>query len=114
MVSDTVLVVSVVLVIEPCVKLGTTGTDIAVGTLTRADATTTIASFFFMFLTVVHLKILLRCQVIKEVIYHQLIVSSFTNCPVALVPAPPAVIVITPALVIVPARVSFVPAAVDT
>ena len=110
MVSDTVLVVSVVLVIEPCVKLGTTGTDIAVGTLTRADATTTIASFF---LTVVHFKILLRCQVIKKVIYH-CIVSSFTNCPVATVPAPPAVIVITPAVVIVPARSPAVPAAVDT
>ena len=67
MVSVTVEVVSVVEVIEPCVKLGTTGTDIAVGTLTRADATTTIASFF---LTVVHLKILLRCQVIKKVIDH--------------------------------------------
>ena len=111
MVSVTVEVVSVVLVIEPCVKLGTTGTDIAVGTFARADTTTTIASFIFV---VVHLKILLCCQVIKEVIYHQSIVSSLTNCPVATVPAPPAVTVITPALVIVPARVSFVPAAVDT
>ena len=111
MVSVTVLVVSVLLVIEPWVKLGTTGTDIAVWTFARADTTTTIASLFFV---VMHLKILLCRQVIKEVIYHQLIVSSFTNCPVALVPAPPAVIVITPALVIVPARVSFVPAAVDT
>ena len=110
MVSLTVLVVSVVLVIEPCVKLGTTGTDITVGAFAvRADTTTTIASFFF----VVHFKILLCCQVIKEVIYH-LIVSSFTNWPVATVPAPPAVIVITPADVIVPANVSFVPAAVDS
>ena len=111
MVSVTVLVVSVVLVIEPCVKLGTTGTDIAVGTFAvRADTATTIASFIFV---VVHFKILLCCQVIKEVIYH-LIVSSFTNWPVATVPAPPAVIVITPADVIVPANVSFVPAAVDS
>ena len=111
MVSVTVLVVSVVEVIEPCVKLGTTGTDITVGTFTvRADATATIASFF---LTVVHFKILLRCQVIKKVIYH-LTVSSLTNCPVATVPAPPAVIVITPADVIVPANESFVPAAVDS
>ena len=110
MVSVTVLVVSVVEVIEPCVKLGTTGTDITVGTFAvRADTTTTIASFFF----VVHFKILLCCQVIKEVIYH-LIVSSLTNWPVATVPAPPAVIVITPADVIVPANVSFVPAAVDS
>ena len=70
MVSVTVLVVVVVLVIEPCVKLGTTGTDIAVETFARADATATITSFFFMFLTVVHLKILLRCQVIKKVIDH--------------------------------------------
>ena len=46
MVSVTVEVVSVVLVIEPGVKLGTTGTDIAVGTFAvRADTTTTIASF---------------------------------------------------------------------
>ena len=110
MVSDTVEVVSVFEVIEPCVKLGTTGTDIAVGTFARADTTTTIASFIFV---VVHFKILLCCQVIKEVIYH-CTVSSFTNWPVAVVPAPPAVIVITPAVVIVPARSPAVPAAVDT
>ena len=67
MVSVTVLVVSVVEVIEPCVKLGTTGTDIAVWTFARADTTTTIASLFF---TVVHLKILLCCQVVKKVIDH--------------------------------------------
>ena len=68
MVSVTVEVVSVVLVIEPCVKLGTTGTDIAVWTFAvRADTTTTIASFIFV---VVYFKILLCCQVIKEVIYH--------------------------------------------
>jgi len=67
MVSVTVLVVVVVLVIEPCVKLGTTGTDIAVETFARADTTATIASFFF---TLVHFLILMCCQVIKEVIYH--------------------------------------------
>ena len=110
MVSVTVLVVSVLLVIEPCVKLGTTGTDIAVGTFTRADTTATIASFF---LTLVHLLILVCCQVVKKVIYHQLMVSSFTNCPVATVPAPPAVTVIAPAVVIVPARSPAVPAPVD-
>ena len=110
MVSDTVEVVSVFEVIEPCVKLGTTGTDIAVGTFARADTTTTIASFIFV---VVHFKILLCCQVIKAVIYH-CIVSSFTNCPVATVPAPPAVIVITPAGVSVPAKSPAVPDAVDT
>ena len=101
MVSDTVEVVSVFEVIEPCVKLGTTGTDIAVGTFARADTTTTIASFIFV---VVHFKILLCCQVIKEVIYHQSIVSSLTNCPVATVPDPPAVSVIAPEVKIVPAR----------
>ena len=107
MVSDTVEVVSVFEVIEPCVKLGTTGTDIAVWTFARADTTTTIASFIFV---VVYFKILLCCQVIKEVIYH-CTVSSFTNCPVATVPAPPAVTVTRPALVTVPANVPAVPAA---
>ena len=37
-------------------------------------------------------------------------VISETNCPVALVPAPPAVTVRAPPVVTVPARVSFVPA----
>ena len=110
MVSVTVLVVSVWLVIEPCVKLGTTGTDIAVGTFARADTTTTIASFIFV---VVHFKILLCCQVIKEVIYHQSMVSSFTNCPVATVPLPPAVSVIAPEVKIVPARSPAEPEPVD-
>ena len=108
MVSVTVEVVSVFEVIEPCVKLGTTGTAIAFGTLTRAEHITHVATFAFD----MHLKILLCCQVVKKVIYH-LMVNSFTNCPVATVPAPPAVTVITPADVIVPANVSFVPAAVD-
>ena len=67
MVSVTVEVVSVVEVIEPCVKLGTTGTDIAVGTFARADTTTTIASFF---LALVHFLILMCCQIVEEVIYH--------------------------------------------
>ena len=110
MVSDTVEVVSVFEVIEPCVKLGTTGTDIAVGTFARADTTTTIASFIFV---VVHFKILLCCQVIKEVIYHQSMVSSFTNCPVATVPLPPAVSVIAPEVKIVPARSPAEPEPVD-
>ena len=110
MVSDTVEVVSVFEVIEPCVKLGTTGTDIAVGTFARADTTTTIASFIFV---VVHFKILLCCQVIKEVIYHQSIVSSLTNCPVATVPLPPAVSVIAPEVKIVPARSPAEPEAVE-
>ena len=110
MVSDTVEVVSVFEVIEPCVKLGTTGTDIAVWTFARADTTTTIASFIFV---VVHFKILLCCQIIKEVIYHQSIVSSLTNCPVATVPLPPAVRVIAPEVKIVPARSPAEPEPVD-
>ena len=100
MVSLTVLVVSVFEVIEPCVKLGTTGTDIAVWTFARADTTTTIASLFLM---VVHFKILLCCQVVKEVIYH-LIVNVLVICPVAVVPAPPAVSVTSPEDLIVPAK----------
>tara|TARA_R100000773_G_scaffold31779_1_gene27149 strand:+ start:462 stop:665 length:204 start_codon:yes stop_codon:yes gene_type:complete len=67
MVSVTVVVVVVFEVIEPCVKLGTTGTDIAVGTFTRTDTTATIASFFF---TLVHFLVLMCCQVVEEVIYH--------------------------------------------
>ena len=110
MVSDTVEVVSVFEVIEPCVKLGTTGTDIAVWTFARADTNTTIASFIFV---VVHFKILLCCQVIKEVIYHQSMVSSLTNCPVATVPLPPAVSVIAPEVKIVPARSPAEPEAVE-
>ena len=101
MVSLTVLVVSVVLVIEPCVKLGTTGTDIAVWTFARADTTTTIASLFFM---VVHLKILLCCQVVEKVIYHS-IVNEVVTCPIADVPAPPGVTVIPPTVSIAPANV---------
>ena len=110
MVSATVEVVSVFEVIEPCVKLGTTGTDIAVWTFARTYTTATITSFFFV---IMHFKILLCCQVIKEVIYHQSIVSSLTNCPVATVPLPPAVRVIAPEVKIVPARSPAEPEAVE-
>ena len=86
----TVEVVSVVEVIEPCVKLGTTGTAPAGGAKksnSKKGNFLTITLYF--------------------------IVSEVTCCPVATVPAPPAVIVMTPALVMVPASVSFVPAAVE-
>jgi len=49
MVSDTVEVVSVFEVIEPCVKLGTTGTAFAVLALARADTPTTIANTFLIY-----------------------------------------------------------------
>ena len=101
MVSLTVLVVSVFEVIEPCVKLGTTGTDIAVWTFAvRADTTATIASFLFA----MHLKILLCCQIVEEVIYHS-IVNDVVTCPMADVPAPPGVTVIPPTVSIAPANV---------
>ena len=101
MVSDTVEVVSVFEVIEPCVKLGTTGTDIAVWTFAvRADTTATIASFLFA----MHLKILLCCQIVEEVIYHS-IVNDVVTCPMADVPAPPGVTVIPPTVSISPANV---------
>ena len=45
---------------------------------------------------------------------NQFTVNSFTNCPVATVPAPPPVTVIAPEVVIVPASVPAVPAAVET
>ena len=93
MVSVTVLVVSVFEVIEPCVKLGTTGTAYADGMILKRSS-----SILYLFI----------------VPQDQFIVNSLTNWPVATVPAPPAVTVITPALVIVPANVSFAPAAVDT
>ena len=101
MVSTTVEVVSVFEVIEPCVKLGTTGTDIAVWTFAvRADTTATIASFLFA----MHLKILLCCQIVEEVIYHS-IVNDVVTCPMADVPAPPGVTVIPPTVSIAPANV---------
>ena len=92
-VSVTVLVVSVFEVIEPCVKLGTTGTAYADGMILKRSS-----SILYLFI----------------VPQNQFIVNSLTNWPVATVPAPPAVTVITPALVIVPANVSFAPDAVDT
>ena len=92
-VSVTVEVVSVFEVIEPCVKFGTTGTAYADGMILKRSS-----SILYLFI----------------VPQNQLIVNSFTNSPVATVPAPPAVTVITPVLVIVPANVSFEPAAVDT
>ena len=91
-VSVTVLVVSVLLVIEPCVKFGTTGTAYADGMILKRSS-----SILYLFI----------------VPQNQFIVNSFTNCPVATVPAPPAVTVITPALVIVPASVPAVPAVVE-
>ena len=51
MVSVTVLVVSVFEVIEPWVKLGTTGTAVAVFALARANAPTIRTNTFFMFMS---------------------------------------------------------------
>ena len=48
MVSLTVLVVSVFEVIEPCVKLGTTGTAFTVLTFARTTAPTAIANILFI------------------------------------------------------------------
>ena len=91
-VSVTVLVVSVFEVIDPWVKFGTTGTAYADGMILKRSS-----SILYLFI----------------IPQNQLIVNSFTNCPVATVPAPPAVTVITPALVIVPASVPAVPAVVE-
>ena len=90
MVSVTVLVVSVVEVIEPWVKFGTTGTALAGDARKNNSKKGTLLTMTYC------------------------IVSSVTCCPVATVPAPPAVIVITPADVIVPAKSPAVPAAVET
>ena len=68
----------------------------------------TLAIFMLM-----HFLILMCCQVVEEVIYHQSIVNSFTNCPVATVPAPPAVSVTAPEVKIVPARSPAEPEPVD-
>ena len=54
MVSDTVEVVSVFEVIEPCVKLGTTGTAFTVLAFARTDATTTRTNFSFMLVIMYH------------------------------------------------------------
>ena len=87
MVSETVEVVSVFEVIEPCVKLGTTGTATAVLALARTVAPTSRTSTFF----------------ISHSSYY-CIVSVVTTCPVAVVPSPPAVSPIAPSVAIVPAR----------
>ena len=89
MVSVTVLVVSVVEVIEPWVKFGTTGTALAGDASKNNSKKGTLLTMTYF------------------------IVNEVTCCPVATVPAPPAVSVTAPALVMVPASVSFVPAAVD-
>ena len=91
MVSVTVDSVSVWLVIEPCWKLGTTGTALAVPTLPNVNANIVISLF----------------------IAYYWIDNSVTNCPVATVPAPPAVTVKAPCEVTVPAKDPAVPAAVD-
>ena len=93
MVSETVEVVSVFEVIEPCVKFGTTGTAYADGMILKRSS-----SILYLFM----------------IPQNQFTVNSFTNCPVATVPAPPPVTVIAPAVVIVPARLPAVPAAVET
>ena len=93
------LVVSVWEVIEPCVKFGTTGTAREIfGTNTQNKATLRAPMTFFFISISVH---------------YYLTVISETNCPVAVVPAPPAVRPIAPAVVIVPARVPAEPAAVE-
>ena len=93
MVSETVEVVSVFEVIEPCVKFGTTGTAYADGMILKRSS-----SILYLFM----------------ISQNQFTVNSLTNCPTATVPAPPPVTVIAPAVVIVPARLPAVPAAVET
>ena len=90
MVSVTVDVVVVFEVMDPWVKLGTTGTATAVLAFARTYAPTIRTS-------------------IRFITHDYLICISVTNCPVAEVPAPPAVRVVTPAEVIVPARVPATP-----
>ena len=90
MVSVIVDVVSIVEVIEPCVKLGTTGTALA-GDARQSNS---------------------KKGILLTITY--CIVSVVTCCPVATVPAPPAVIAMAPADVIVPAKSPAVPAAVET
>jgi hypothetical protein len=93
-----VLVVSVCEVIEPCVKFGTTGTACEVlGTNTQNKVTPRTPMIVVFIIT----------------LHYYLTVISVTNCPVALVPAPPAVRVTAPADVIVPARDPAVPAEVE-
>ena len=86
MVSVTLDDVSVTEVIDPWVKLGTTGTALAAPDPVNSSNI-----------------------VIRVFITSYLIVISLTNWPVAFVPAPPAVRVVTPAEVIVPANVPATP-----
>tara|TARA_Y100000739_G_scaffold155514_1_gene134232 strand:- start:567 stop:740 length:174 start_codon:yes stop_codon:yes gene_type:complete len=53
MVSVTVEVVVVFEVIEPCVKLGTTGTDITLLTFARTNTTATRARFFVFMIHII-------------------------------------------------------------
>ena len=90
----TVDSVSVWLVIEPCWKLGTTGT--AFTAVLPLKSSSTVRSFLHI------------------IIYnsYQRMVTSDTNWPVAVVPAPPAVNSICPAELIVPAKPPVYPPAV--
>jgi len=87
MVSVIFDVVSVWLVIEPCVKFGTTGTafacpeDIAMRTAVAKRGAPTIRA-------ATPLRI---CKSITKTLHQSITVISETNCPVALLPAPPAV-----------------------
>ena len=93
MVSTTFDFVSVVLVIDPWVKLGTTGTACAAPCSAPKIKPRPIDS-----------------DNLDITIYPTyLIVSSEMNCPVAEVPAPPAVNAIVPAESIVPASAPAVP-----
>ena len=97
-VSVIVCVVSVWLVILPCVKFGTTGTARAAAGI-RLTPTADITIYMIVF----------PKWVIAN-LHQSITVISLTNCPVAVVPAPPPVTVSTPAEVTVPARVPAVPA----
>ena len=89
MVSVTVLVVSVVEVIFPWVKLGTTGTAVAVLTFARTVAPTIRTRIFF----------------ISHYSTNYRIVNDVTTCPIALLPEPPALkSLIPPTLSMVPAN----------
>ena len=99
MVSVIFDVVSVWLVIEPCVKFGTTGTAWA-GASMALTPTTDRADQSIVF----------PKRMFTRILHQSITVISLTNCPVALVPAPPAVTVRAPPVVTVPARLPAVPA----
>lgn len=108
MVSLIVCLVSVRVVIDPCVKFGTTGTaldcpeDITISaTAAKRGATTITLTPFWIWKT------------ITKTLHHSNTDTSDTNCPIADVPAPPAVMLTAPVVSIVPARVPAEPAAVD-